>query len=76
MVRHNNRERRSVVQSFLTSHMQLSSRDRVTNTMIVVIKTLYWFLAVGQRFSSTVLFLMIVARCPDKLMCLSYCNIL
>ena len=44
--------------------------------MIVVIKTFYWFLVVGKRFSSTILFLMIVARCPDKLFCLSYCEVI
>ena len=70
MVRHVTTENVKTLSSHFL-HMKLSSRTPVTNTMIVVIKTLYWFLAVGQRFSSTVLFLMIVARCPDKLLCLS-----
>ena len=61
----------------------------MTNMMIVVIKTLMELLTYikisvvsllwpGQRFiiSSTVLILMIVARCPDKLMCLSYCDVI
>ena len=48
----------------------------MTSMMIVVIKTFYGFLAVGKRFSSAVLYLMIVARCPDELLCLSYCEVI
>ena len=59
----------------------------MTNTMIVVIKTLMnllscYTISVGLLLLGRDLvprfyvFLMIVARCPDKLMCLSYCDII
>ena len=59
----------------------------MTNTMIVVIKTLMnllscFTISVGLLLLGRDLvprfyiFLINVARCPDKLMCLSYCDII
>ena len=81
MVRHN-REHKSIVQSFRTyvvkqqdsSDKHNDCSDQNIDELVELLYNFCWFVAVGQRFSSTVLFLMIVTSCLDKLIYLSYCD--
>ena len=63
MVRHNNRQHKSVIQSFLTNvNKQQDSSDKHNDCsdqnideLVELLYNFCWFVAVGQRFSSTVL---------------------